>query len=495
MNPYAFVPLGPAAPRKKINTHDKFTGFSGALTCQLKTLTHFFIAGIQERAERQQHQELILLREGGKPVIPGSSLKGAIRHLAEAISGSCLALPNTPRMRAKRGDRLEYYDYQKRSRDSYPLPDGFSPCGLEEPADPEKQAACPACRIFGYLSRDVISLGNVSFETARIIGDYRTERIILEPFGSPGPRHKPFYATKESNFREPRGRKFYYHRIDGARTMAKKLDFNKTVEAILPGAVFEFSVQYQNLSETDLALLIFALSLEEPMRHKLGMGKGVGLGSVHLTVTAWETLDRQNRYRHFGGGAERLSGEALQEAISRQIAAYHRHFASWKDSLAALKDILTWDEKHPRNPRYPSNAWFKANPGVALEDVPADAAEYGRQSAGGSAPSHHTPKTYPATERHVSGDKKEADKLLKQLQKQQQAEVPPAQTAYRDGDTEPKAIAHLAADGSWQVVLPRLPGQPVRLKTKPRTNAAEGGRLRVRVVVGKDGRITRADEI
>jgi hypothetical protein len=97
-NPYDFVPLGPAADRMAIATQEKFAGHSGTLTCRLQTLTHFFIAGNQERQARNQHQELRLLREGNAPIIPGSSLKGAIRHLAEALSARAI-LPNDPQRR------------------------------------------------------------------------------------------------------------------------------------------------------------------------------------------------------------------------------------------------------------------------------------------------------------------------------------------------------------------------------------------------------------
>lgn len=212
---------------------------------------------------------------------------------------------------------------------------------MEENAEPKKRTACPACRLFGYLAGNVLFLGNVNFETARLVAPAQTERIILEPFGAPAPRHRPFYGTKASNFQTPRGRKFYYHRIAGARTMTERLDTNKTVDAVLPQAEFEFTVQYQNLSAADLALLVYALVLEEPMRHKMGMGKGVGMGSVQMAITAWQQVARKERYTQLGGGVTHLSGEALQQALTEQAAIYHREYAAWRDSLAELKDILT----------------------------------------------------------------------------------------------------------------------------------------------------------
>ncbi|RMG33208.1 MAG: hypothetical protein D6732_12375 [Methanobacteriota archaeon] len=495
MNPYNFVPLGPPAERKPVHFHHKFHGLTGTLTCRIQTLTHFFTAAEQERGRSRGHQELRLLRENGAPVIPGSSLKGAIRIVAEAISGSCLVLPSS-RSRSRRDDQLEYFDFRKKRKDRYYLPDGFYPCGLNEKANIRNQKACPACRIFGYLNKGVLFGGNVSFESAHIVGNYRTETLTLEPFGSPAPRHRPFYGTPDSEFKEIRGRKFYYHRVEGARTTREKNDFNKTVEAVVPGAVFEFSVNYENLSEEELALLIFALALEDPMRHKIGMGKGVGLGSVHITITRWEQRDVQNRYRQYGGGITVLTEEDLQKAIEEQIRAYHHHYARWRDSLVALRDILTWDEEHPRDPAYPSNAWFKDNPSVPLEDVPDDAAEYGPKVAprGSVTPDRSASRPH-SRQQQDAKENVDAKKLLKQFQRKQERTSSKGQTAYRNGDTESKATAHLAADGNWQVSLPKLPGERFPLKTKPYSNAKEGKRIRVRVVVNQNGNVVRGEEL
>ncbi len=496
MNPYNFVPFGPAATRKPIITHEKFDGdgLSGALTCRLRTLTQFFIAGTQERLARNQHQELSLLREGNDPIIPGSSLKGAIRHLAEAISGSCLVLPNDRRMRSQRDDKLEYYEMGRSH--VYPLPPDFSPCGMkDEGVDPKKRTACPACRLFGYLAGNVLFLGNVSFGTAKLVEPARTERLILEPFGAPAPRHRPFYGTKESNFEAPRGRKFYYHRVDGARTMKERTDFNKTIEAVLPDAEFEFTVHYQNLSAADLALLIYALLLEEPMRHKMGMGKGVGLGSVQLSITAWQQVARKERYAQLGGGVTNLSGEPLRDALKQQVATYHREYSNWQESLAALKDILTWDENHPRQPRYPSRDWIKDFPGIALEDVPPEAASYGRSSA--YSPSSSQPRApRPQQAQPPLETSKDAEALLKSIEKQQRAAEAEAQSVYKNGEVEKKATVIKKDDGSLGVTLPKLKDQIFKLKPKPQfSNAAVSNKIRVRVMVDRNGNITQVEEI
>lgn len=495
MNPYAFVPVGSPAPRTPLSTHERFAGHSGVLKCRLTTLTHFFIAGKQERQARNQHQELHLLREGNQPIIPGSSLKGAIRHLAEAISGSCLALPSDVRMRDPQRDKLEYYDFKKRSSDSYAVPPGFSPCGLRENADPRTQRACPCCRLFGYLAGSVLLTGNVSFETAHLVSAARIERVTLEPFGAPSPRHRPFYGTAASNFQTFRGRKFYYHRVEGARAMAQKSDFNKTIEAVFPGAVYEFSVSYQNLDEAELALLIYALTLEEPMHHKLGMGRGVGLGSVHLEITGWQQMERKQRYLDFGAGTTVLAGEELQHALARQIEAYHRHYAPWQSSLAVLKDILTWDEKQPRNPGYPSNKWFKENPSVALEDVSENAADYGA-ALGEKRPPFRPgapPRTFQPEPRATS---ERSATILRQFERETAAQAATGQQVYKNGEVEKKATVVRDDHGKLFVTLPKLSDQHVPLKVKSTYSAAQPGKkIRVKLAVDRHNNVTTAEEL
>ncbi len=491
---YDFVPFGPAAPRQPILTHEKFFGASGALTCRLRTLTQFFIAGTQERAPRNQHQELMLLREGDHPVIPGSSLKGAIRHLAEAISGSCLVLPNDRRMRNPSNDKLDYYDMGRSH--VYPLPAGFSPCGMnDEHGDPKKRSACPACRLFGYLAGNVLFLGNVNFGAAQLVAPAQTQRLILEPFGAPAPRHRSFYGTKESNFEKPRGRKFYYHRIEGARVMSERTEFNKSIEAVLPQAEFEFTVQYENLSASDLALLIYALALEAPMRHKMGMGKSTGLGSVQLSIIAWQQVARKERYAQLGGGVTHLTGEPLQQALAEQIALYHREYAAWRDSLNALKGILTWDENNPRQPRHPSLDWIKKNPGFALEDVPPEALNYAV-----SMPRSHSfsqsRAQRPQFEPKPLEASKDARTMMRAAEKQQRAVEVAAQSVYKNNEVEKKATVVKHEDGTLRVALPKLKDQTFALKVKPAySQAAPGATIRVRIVLDKNNLIARVEEI
>lgn len=354
MNPYGFVRLGLAAQREAAIQHDRFDGLSGQLRCRLTVLTHLFIPKTQE-TEGGRHQELSLLRSAdGRPLLPGSSLKGVIRSVAEAISGSCLTLPLGRRGEVK---------YRGRPKVSYRIPRGFEHC---RNADHH----CPACRIFGSLSGGNPFLGKIGLSDASTIGrPLDVETITIEALMEPKPRHRAWYQDpQQRGFL--RGRKFYYHRPLGPRRTAVKNKYNKTIEAVRPGAIFAFSLEYANLTEAELALLVFALSLEPGMAYKVGMGKPVGLGSARLEIVGWEQIDRQARYRQFGGGVTVLEGKELAEEVTRWQQRYHQMYANWKESLADLRRIWTWNPKATEDVRYPGQDWFRRNPKTPIEKAP-----------------------------------------------------------------------------------------------------------------------------
>lgn len=356
MNPYGFVRLGPAAQRAAAIQHDQFKGFSGQFHCRLTALTHLFIPKTQETA-RGKHQELSLLRSaGGRPLLPGSSLKGVIRSVAEALSGSCLALPLP-----KEGDKIEY-KYRGQSLVSYRIPRGFEHCR-------DINDLCPACRIFGSLSGDRAFLGKIGLSDAVAAGSFEVETITIEALMEPKPRHRAWYEDPLQRG-YLRGRKFYYHRPLGPRRTTVKSEYNKTIEAVKPGAVFEFDLDYTNLTEDELALLVFALTLEPGMAHKVGMGKPVGLGSARIEIVGWVQIDRQARYRRLGSGVTTLEGDGLIQEIARWQNQYHQIYAKWQESLTDLRRIWRWDPSATEEIRYPGQDWFRKNPMAPIEQAP-----------------------------------------------------------------------------------------------------------------------------
>jgi hypothetical protein len=68
------------------------------------------------------------------------------------------------------------------------------------------------------------------------------------------------------------------------------------VKPIIKGTSFYFHLDFSNLTEWELGLLCFALRPNEAFRHKLGMGKPIGLGTVRIDLAGLHCIDRKERY-------------------------------------------------------------------------------------------------------------------------------------------------------------------------------------------------------
>jgi hypothetical protein len=101
----------------------------------------------------------------------------------------------------------------------------------------------------------------------------------------------------------PQGRKFYLHKPERAihpwETYAKdeNLKQKSRVRPIQAGLSFYFHVDFDNVSERELGLLCYAIRPTEAFRHKIGMGKPLGLGKVRLDPVGVFYIDRLQRYQ------------------------------------------------------------------------------------------------------------------------------------------------------------------------------------------------------
>lgn len=363
MNPYDFVrfPKRPAA-RESIAArgHDRFVGLSGTLRCRLRAEMPLFVPAAQDVPTRRgEHGELHFFHAGATPAIPGASLKGVIRTVVEATSGSCFLF-----------DRLSYPERVRGVRvvTSYVLPSGYRHC-----TSPDK--LCPACRLFGFLKGGQAFGGLVTLGDALAVPGFSTRTLTLDVEMSPKPRHTAFYR-KPGTAAEAQGWKFYVHhprddsRPDyGVKTRTQRDGYNKTVDAAVPNASFIFDVAYRNLTEEELGLLVFSLILEADLRHKVGMGKPLGLGSARITVIGWDQLDLASRYRDpHAAGVVHLEGDAAHNAAGDFIMAHHRLLRS--DAVGDLRRIWRWPASPADPVAYPSQAWFRGNPTAPISKAP-----------------------------------------------------------------------------------------------------------------------------
>ncbi len=345
VDPYLFVRLPEGDPDRKLPLlHDRYhikdaggtdRGLSGRLVCRLTAKTPLFVYDPAfARLSGNSHEEATFPVRRGRAIIPGSSLKGVVRSVAEAAEPCCFTLFDGF-YRGRGITNGKVLDAE--------LPAGYAHCS-------SVRELCPACRLFGSMLRDMSFAGKVYFSDAVAEAcDFTLgESITLDVLSAPKPEARPRFYT-QSDGRTVRGRKFYRHRLNGvlSRDGNRKDHQNKTVQPVNPGAVFTFEVEYTDVRTEELRLLLFALVLEPGLWHKVGMGKPIGLGSTHIEITSWMTLDLAARYRNLGEGTEELTGEALQAELATWLKPYQENDAS---NLQDLREV--WRSEHDYEVRY-----------------------------------------------------------------------------------------------------------------------------------------------
>jgi CRISPR/Cas system CSM-associated protein Csm3 (group 7 of RAMP superfamily) len=342
VDPYGFVRLPEGGPERlpAIPQH-RFDGLSGRLECRLTAKTRLFVYHPTfARHVGSGHQEARFPVRDGVAVIPGSSLKGVIRSLAEAVAPGCFTLFDGPTYRGSGITR----DQSLRAD----LPHEYRQCS-------RRAELCPTCRLFGFLRGNEVQTGKVHISDAISPQDNYTlmNMITLEVLSAPKPEGRPgAYTQQKKGQTVVRGRKFYRHRLDDVtpRAGGKKDRQNKTVQPVAPKSVFTFEVEYNDLRKEELRLLLYALALEPGLWHKVGLGKPIGLGSAHIEITAWEKIDRQARYKAFGSGiAEPLINQALHTELDTWLRPYRESDAPHLQDLREL-----WGYKHDYEVRYPA---------------------------------------------------------------------------------------------------------------------------------------------
>lgn len=357
MNPYNFVRLRPMAEdarqvplghKRLVSEYNGEPVYSGRLRCLLTAFGPLVVlshdpADVQGKpGEHRTFKRFFHYPGDERPVIPASSLKGMVRSIAEAACNGCLSVLNE--VYVKRWNNFS---------DAYPPSLHF--CGGLDTGG----AFCPTCRIFGTAPEKETGTaergaypqafqGKVRFSDAIFqgdLGDIYWGPVTLIPLLDPKVSDRVWYHDPErgSSQHPLAGRKFYYHHDDlEPKTEKEATRFNSTVNPLKPGATFAFTLDFRNLLESELNLLLYALELEpaqalvqvngdaitfnwqEVKKHegvypKLGYGKPAGLGSVCLLVTEMKLLDPAARYGGEGSGWHiQLRGRRLRQVIEDQ---------------------------------------------------------------------------------------------------------------------------------------------------------------------------------
>jgi CRISPR-associated protein (TIGR03986 family) len=248
---------------------------------------------------------------------------------------------------------------------------------------------CPACRLFGWVApeaeEEATALkGFIHFSPARWASgsEPETQWVTLQPLGQPKPSCWQFYLNcqnvgQNAGYNDDnatiRGRKFYWHKPNahanrpqsganvnsvwdqrGGNGQPLADDQNKTVELLLPdNAVFEFTVDFENLSDAELGLLLLTLqpnllgeqALEEvgvssQLYHHFGMGKPLGLGSAEVQIKSLTLFKDCQRYQSLEeSGEERVEGEEVAAFVKKFVTAFVRNAVTEQEEFLQRDQI------------------------------------------------------------------------------------------------------------------------------------------------------------
>lgn len=291
--PYEFVPLPARAAQRPPAGHQRYQHLNGVLHGVLIARSPVHVAsGLLETTRNRDYPMVKAhFRSNKQLTIPGTSLKGCIRSILEAISPSGVTIT--------------------RAR---PLNRELEPSRSPDHLD-------VAQRIFGTMGYQ----GQVRFSDAVLEAG--------EPIIVPTPQlFRPRSESVNTYFegRQLKGRKFYMH---GA--LAKG---DLPLEACPIGSRFSFRMDFENLTSGELGLVLFALGLGEPrLWPKLGGGKPACLGTVEVERESvrLEQMDAQALYADFETAAMTLEMSPLLEAAKREKLVLEQQ-------LKVLAGVLRW---------------------------------------------------------------------------------------------------------------------------------------------------------
>ena len=237
-------------------------------------------------------------------VIQGSSLKGCIRSVYEAITNSTLAVVTS------------------RYRDQVP-PDRL-PC-----KNPKQ--LCPASRVFGALDWQ----GLVEFSDS-ICQTKQPDIGFMPSLYSPRPERREYFVRGRVA-----GRKFYYNMT---RAVDRGENRGIPVQQASRQYTFKTTLHYKNLLPEELGILFLILGQdqESPVALKVGGGKPIGMGTMTTQITAIShTQDVRDRYRDYEVPNAQLAGSAIRTFVQTQITAAKNsqllEKTQWQQLAAILK--------------------------------------------------------------------------------------------------------------------------------------------------------------
>jgi CRISPR/Cas system CSM-associated protein Csm3 (group 7 of RAMP superfamily) len=240
--------------------------------------------------------------------IQGSSLKGCIRSVYEAITNSTL-----PVITSRYKDKI---------------PQERLPCK-------DKEKLCPASRVFGALNwQGLIEFNDANCENIGFSTGF------MPSLYAPRPKCEAYYERGKVA-----GRKFYFNT---SKAIDKGQKEGISVQQAGREYTFKTELNFKNLLPEELGTLLIVLGQDKnyPMALKVGGGKPIGMGT--MTVNVDKINQPQNLKQRYSvyeiSEDDELTGTKLEQFIQKQIVAAHSRLIQ-KPQLEELAAIL----------RYPSD--------------------------------------------------------------------------------------------------------------------------------------------
>jgi CRISPR/Cas system CSM-associated protein Csm3 (group 7 of RAMP superfamily) len=239
----------------------------------------------------------------GRAIMPGTSLKGAIRSIAEAITKSCVRIT-----RSGIGRNLAFR--------------GGEACRMVTPRQPA--TVCVCCSIFGALGYQ----GRVAFSDARLLTGVMTTHQIQSPYQ---PRDSARgYTDAQRLFN---GRKFYYH---GEPVAARE---GEPYHVVAKNSDFEFTLAFESLSDAEMCLLVVAMGILDDIVIKVGGGKQAMLGSVEIVPRSLRLDIPEASFSDFSGGVKEIK-EDVTKFLLDEVGQANQLIN--EDALDELMKIWAW---------------------------------------------------------------------------------------------------------------------------------------------------------
>jgi CRISPR/Cas system CSM-associated protein Csm3 (group 7 of RAMP superfamily) len=305
---------------------------TGNIALRLKAETEVFVSsGIiamnQDVAHQTRRIPLVktAIWKDNIIVIPGSSLKGVVRSIYEAITCSCLC-------KVTKGYKDQGKQYIKIN-----VADDFQECKIDIKKQ-EKQKVCPACRIFGAMGW----IGLIRFTDA-VCEQKGCKTDFVPSLREPDKKLSKYYDKDKDQDKKVNKRKFYYLEEQSESQEKRGID----VQQAKSGNTFQTELHFMNLSLAELGTLFIVLGQDKNNRLflKVGGGKGVGRGTMTVEVTQVEKVTGgktlSQRYSSYElSGTEIIKGNKLENFINEAIEKSHNKKLVQIEQLEELKKVL-----------------------------------------------------------------------------------------------------------------------------------------------------------